>query len=86
MSDEDSIDTLRNLGPTSADWLREVGVATVSDLRRLGPVVAYLLVKERRPGASLNLLWALAAGLEGRDWRDLSEAAKVNLRREVDAA
>lgn len=86
MNDEDSIDTLRNLGPKSADWLRESGVETVGDLRRLGPVVAYLLVKERRPRASLNLLWALAAGVQGRDWRDLSEAAKSRLRREVDAA
>lgn len=86
MNDEDAIATLKNLGPKSADWLRESGVATVGDLRRLGPVVAYLLVKERRPGASLNLLWALAAGLDGQDWRDLSEAAKSRLRREVDAA
>ncbi|WP_439627678.1 TfoX/Sxy family DNA transformation protein [Gemmata sp.] len=86
MTDGDPIATLKNLGPTSADWLRGSGVATVGDLRRLGPVVAYLLVKGRRPGASLNLLWALAAGLHGRDWRDLSEAAKWKLRREVDAA
>lgn len=86
MNDEDSIATLKNLGPKSAGWLREVGVATVGDLRRLGPVVAYLLVKGRRPGASMNLLWALAAGLQGRDWRDLSGAAKSRLRRAVDAA
>lgn len=86
MSDEDAIATLKNLGPKSADWLRESGIATVGDLRRLGPVVAYLLVKGRRPGASLNLLWALAAGLDGRDWRELSESAKSRLRRAVDAA
>lgn len=30
VNDEDAIDTLRNLGPTSAGWLREVGVATVT--------------------------------------------------------
>jgi hypothetical protein len=34
------IDELKNLGPASAGWLREAGVATVADLRRLGPVVA----------------------------------------------
>ena len=85
MNDEDAIATLKNLGPKSADWLRESGVETVGALRRLGPAVAYLLVKERRPRASLNLLWALAAGLEGRDWRELSGAAKSRLRREVDA-
>jgi len=86
MSDEDLIGTLRNLGPKSADWLRDAGVETVGDLRRLGPVVAYLLVKERRPPASLNLLWALTAGLESGDWRDMSDSVKSRLRREVDAA
>ena len=53
---------MKNLGPVSALWLREAGVVTVADLHRLGPVVAYRLVKARRPQASLNLLWALAAG------------------------
>lgn len=86
MNDEDAIATLKNLGPTSADWLRESGVATVGDLRRLGPVVAYLLVKERRPRVSPNLLWALAAGLDGRDWRDLPEAERSKLLRAIDAA
>lgn len=49
MNDEDVIASLRNLGPTSAGWLREAGVRTVGDLRRLGQAVAYLLVKEGVP-------------------------------------
>jgi hypothetical protein len=34
--------------------------------------------------ASLNLLWALVAGLKGKDWRELSEATKKRLRKEAD--
>jgi DNA transformation protein len=45
-----------NLGPTSAAWLREVGVRTAGDLKRLGATAAYLMVKARHAGASLNLL------------------------------
>jgi len=78
------VDNLRNLGPTSAEWLREVGVTTIADLKRLGPAMAYRLVKEQHPQASLNLLWSLAAGLENRDWRELSEEDKEKLRREAE--
>jgi hypothetical protein len=80
----DPIESLPNLGPKSGQWLREVGITTIADLERLGPVVAFRLVKHRQPKASLNLLWALAAGLNGKDWRELTEATKKRLRKEAD--
>jgi DNA transformation protein len=80
---EEPIDNLPNLGPTSAGWLREAGIFTISDLRKLGPAAAYRLVKQAQPQATLNLLWALAAGLEGKDWRALGEEEKQRLRGEL---
>lgn len=77
------IESLRNLGPKSGQWLREAGITTIADLQRVGPLVAYRLVKQRQPRASLNLLWALTAGLKGKDWREISEATKQQLRREA---
>jgi DNA transformation protein len=74
------IQNLRNLGPTSSGWLRDVGIRTIEDLRKLGPVTAYRLVRERERGCSLNLLWALAAGLTDRDWRELSSGEQEDLR------
>lgn len=67
---------LRNLGPTSAAWLVEAGFRSVSDLRRAGPLAAFQLVRNKHPEVSLNLLWALVAGLEERDWREISEQEK----------
>jgi hypothetical protein len=32
---------------------------------------------------SLNLLWAMVAGLEDRDWRDLTEAEKDRWKAEL---
>ncbi len=78
-----AIECLPNLGSKSAAWLRECGIETVNDLQRIGPVNAWLAVKESQPRASLNLLWALAAGLQNRDWRDLSEAEKRQLKAEL---
>lgn len=74
MTNDAPIESLLNLGPKSGQWLREAGITTVAELERLGPVVAYRLVKQHQPKASLNLLWALAAGLKGQDWRELTEA------------
>jgi len=77
------IQNLRNIGPQSAEWLREAGLRTIDDLRRVGAAAAYQLVRRRRAGCSLNLLWALAAGLDDRDWRELTDAERDALRREL---
>lgn len=85
MQDSDRpIETLPNLGPKSCQWLREVGIDTIAELERRGSVVAYRLVKQQQPTASLNLLWGLAAGLQGIDWRQLSQQSKEQLRKEAE--
>lgn len=78
------IESLPNLGPKSCQWLREAGIRTIADLERLGAVVAFKIVKQKQPKASFNLLWALAAGLGGIDWRELDQATKQHLRKEVE--
>jgi hypothetical protein len=77
------IESLLNFGPKSGQWMREAGIATIAELERLGPVVAFRLVKQRQPNASLNLLWALAVGVKGTDWRELTEATKKRLCKEA---
>lgn len=78
------LESIRNLGPTSARWLREAGVRTQQDLNRLGAIAAFQLVREQQPGASLNLLWALAAAIDNRDWRDITDREKAELRAMVE--
>jgi hypothetical protein len=77
------LENLRNLGPQSATWLRAAGICHRADLERIGPVVAFRRVREAQPRASLNLLWALAAALDGRDWRELTAPEKAALRAEL---
>lgn len=78
------IEALPNLGPKSSQWLRDAGITTIAELEQIGAVAAYQLVKEHQPKVSLNLLWAIAAGLKGQDWRDLPEATKRRLRQEAE--
>jgi hypothetical protein len=72
-----------NIGPKSEAWLRVVGIESADDLERIGPVMAFVLVREAGFHPSLNLLYALAAGLEDRHWLSLTEIEKASLREQV---
>ena len=75
---------LRNLGPASAMMLAKVGIHTIDELRAIGAVKAYMRVRAvRSRGASVNLLWSMAAGLDGRGWQEVSSAEKESLLAEV---
>jgi DNA transformation protein len=80
MKDDRPVASLRNLGPKSAMMLAEAGIRTIGELRAIGAPRAYARVKEtRKRGASLNLLWSMAAGLENRGWQDVSPEEKASL-------
>ncbi|HZP65510.1 MAG TPA: TfoX/Sxy family protein [Rudaea sp.] len=70
---------IRNVGPKSAAWLRQVGVRTQEDLLRLGPVEAFMKVKRAGFRPSLNLLYALAGAIEDCHWADLPDERKAAL-------
>ena len=72
---------VKNLGPKSAQWLTEIGVATLGDLEAIGAVGAYQRLKALGHPVTLNLVWAIEATLQGLDWRDLPERDKVRLRK-----
>jgi DNA transformation protein and related proteins len=75
---------LRNLGPASTMMLAEVGIRTIGELRTIGAAKAYVRVRAvRSRGATVNLLWSMAAGLDGRDWQKVSAEEKESLLAEV---
>lgn len=79
------LQALPNLGATVVARLGEVGIETPEDLRRIGPVAAYLAVQassqSRLPYC--YYLYSLDAALRGHDWRDLPDDRKRWLRHEV---
>lgn len=84
--DEDRLPVaaLRNLGPKSARLLAEAGIRTIAELRLIGPAKAYVRARTlARKSVSLNLLWAIAAGLGDRDWRELTQKEKDSLLAQV---
>jgi hypothetical protein len=77
---------LRNIGPKSAAWLRQVGLRTLDDLAAVGPVDAYMRVRRAgfRPG--LNLLYAIEGALNDTHWQEVPDARRVELVAAAEAA
>ncbi len=70
-----------NLGPTSRLWLSAIGVRTVADIRRIGSVEIYRLLKAQGYPASMNLVYAMEGAVLGLHWNALPASVKAELRR-----
>lgn len=70
---------LPNLGPKSHQKLAQAGVTSLAQLRELGAVSAYALVKRSGGRPSLNLLWALEGALTGSPWQEVAREHRTSL-------
>ena len=77
---------LRNIGPKSAAWLRQVGLRTLDDLAAVGPVDAYMKVRRAGFKPSLNLLYSLEGALVDCHWQEVPEARRAQLVEAAEAA
>lgn len=59
---------LKNIASATIEWLYEVGIHNVEDLRQLGAITAYVRLKQAFPKAvSLNALYGLEGALTNSD-------------------
>lgn len=77
---------MRNIGPKSAAWLRQVGLRTNEDLIAAGPVDAFMRVKRAGFKPSLNMLYALEGAMQDCHWQEVPEARRAELVAAVEAA
>lgn len=77
---------MRNIGPKSAAWLRQVGLRTQEDVAAAGAVDAFMRVKRAGFRPSLNLLYALEGALADCHWQEVSEERRQVLVAEYEAA
>jgi DNA transformation protein and related proteins len=77
---------MRNIGPKSAAWLRQVGLRTRADLEAAGALEAFMRVKRAGFKPSLNLLYALEGALLDCHWQDVPEARRNELVQAAEAA
>lgn len=77
---------LRNIGPKSAAWLRQVGIHEPEQLIELGAVEAFVRIRRAGFRPSLNLLYALEGALLGVHWQDVPHDRRGELVLAADAA
>lgn len=70
---------MRNIGPKSAAWLRQVGLRTPEDLVEAGPLEAFMRIKRAGFKPSLNLLYSLEGALRDCHWQDVPEDRRAEL-------
>jgi DNA transformation protein len=75
----DLLEKMSALGPKSAAMLRTSGILSPAQLREVGAVVAYLMVKRAGCKPSLNLLWALESAITGEHWCDVAKNHRTSL-------
>ena len=77
---------MRNIGPKSAAWLRQVGLRTLEDLAAVGTVEAFMRVKRAGFKPGLNLLYAIEGALLDCHWQEVPEERRQELILAADAA
>jgi hypothetical protein len=77
---------LRNIGPKSAAWLRQVGLRSLEDLAAIGAVEAYMKVRRAGFKPSLNLLYSLEGALQDCHWQEGPDARRHELVMSAEAA
>lgn len=77
---------LRNIGPKSSAWLRQVGLRTREELAEIGSVEAFMRVKRAGFKPTLNLLYSIEGALLDCHWQELPEARRDELVAAADVA
>jgi DNA transformation protein and related proteins len=81
-----SVTALRNIGPKSAAWLRQVGLRSAEDLKAAGSVDAFMRIRRAGFRPSLNLLYSLEGALVDCHWQEIPESRRHELVQAVEAA
>ena len=75
---------LKNLGHTSINWLRVIGIQSRQDLQNKGAAAAYSEIKKRGIRVSKVLLYALHGAMNDIHWNDLDHQTKQKLLEQAD--
>lgn len=81
-----TVPKMRNIGPKSAAWLRQVGLRSLEDIAAAGTVDAFMKVRRAGFKPSLNLLYALEGALLDCHWQEIPAERRSELVLAADAA
>lgn len=81
-----STEKMRNIGPKSAAWLRQVGLRSLDDIAAIGVVETFMKVRRAGFKPSLNLLYALEGAVLDCHWQEVPDARRTELVSAAEAA
>ena len=76
-------DKILNIGPKSRQWLKAIGVYHLQDVKVMGPISIYFILKQNGYPVTRNLVYALEAALRNCDWRQLPADVKQELNQKI---
>ena len=82
-----SIKGMENIGGKIAGKLDAIGVKTLEDIEKIGPVNIYKKLVRKYPDQTLPkcyYLYSLQAAIMGIDWRELPKEIKRELLKELE--
>lgn len=79
-ADSNELTSLPNIGKVVAERLKEVGIETSDDLKRIGSESAFIRLKTVDEGACINELMGLEGAIQGIRWHNLDENRKAELK------
>ena len=77
---------VKNIGPTIAKRLNEIGIYSLAELQRVGASKAFLKIKENYPGKTISVcyyLYSFEGALLNLHWDDLPSKRKKELLRAI---
>jgi DNA transformation protein len=77
---------LMNIGPTIAARLEAVGIRTLGDLTRVGPAMAFQMVRDANPDVTMPVcyyLYSLQGAIEGKHWDEIDPDGKERLLKQA---
>ena len=86
MSNSNDLSSLKNIGPTIQKRLQEIGINSKSELKKVGPVLAYQKIQSKNPGKTIPVcyyLYSLQGALDNRHWDNISQKKKQKLLNQV---
>ncbi len=81
-----STEKMRNIGPKSAAWLRQVGLHSLDEITETGVVETFMKVRRAGFKPSLNLLYALEGAVLDCHWQEVPDARRTELVSAAEAA
>jgi len=79
------LSTLKNIGNTSAYWLKTVGIGSYDELKAVGAVEAYIRIQEYGIKTTKALLYSLHGAIQDTYWKEIDSQTKQQLCDEADA-